>query len=481
MNDIKSRVIKGVVALTSRGLFLRFLSFVSLGVLGAVLTESEFGVFFIVSAVVNFLTYFSDIGLAAALVQKKSSVSDSDLKTTFTIQQILVLALLFFLYLFTPHIVKTYSLSSEGVFLLFSLGFSFFMSSLKTIPSILLERDLEFSKWIIPQLLEDLIYNIFVVIFALMGLGITSFSYAILLRSVFGLVAVYVVKPWIPGLQISYASLKHLIRFGVPYQVNTLLAVVKDDGMTLVLGGVLGSSGMGILGWAQKWVQVPLRLFMDTVTKVSFPAFSRLQSSKNGIKAAVTKSIFFICLLVFPSIVAMCILAPELINIIPKYERWRPALIPLYLLSINVFLAAATTQLTNLFNAIGKIKITFRLMVMWTVLSWLLIPFLSIKYGVNGAALAYALVGLSSVVAIYLAKRAIDFSITKSMGYPALASGIMGVVMVIIKNIVIQNLTGVVITGVVGIVTYLLFIYIIARKSFSEDVKKIYHEFIKKD
>src|SRR3990167_6603540 len=138
----------------------------------------------------------------------------------------------------------------------------------------LLERELEFGKLIIPQVLETMIYSVSVVYFAWEGYGITSFTYSVLIRGVVGLVLIYILKPWRPGLTLSFSSLKSLLKFGLPYQINTFLAVLKDDGMTVILGGILGASGMGILGTARKLAQYPLRFFMDNVTRVTFPAFS---------------------------------------------------------------------------------------------------------------------------------------------------------------------------------------------------------------
>src|SRR5258708_14329579 len=100
---------------------------------------------------------------------------------------------------------------------------------------------------------------------------------------------------------------------------------------------------------------------MDTVTRVTFPAFSRMQNSKTDLERSLTRSIFFICFLVFPSLVGMIILAPVVFKVIlfPRYMKWNPALFALALVSVNFAFAAATTQLTNLLNAIGKIRITF--------------------------------------------------------------------------------------------------------------------------
>lgn len=472
LEAVKKRAVKGVAILTGRTFFLQLLSFVSWIFLGVFLEPNEFGVFIVVSAVVNFLRYFSDVGLAAALIQKKEKLTSADLKSTFTIQQALVLSLLLILVLATPYIKSYYSLSAHGVYLLYALGLAFLLASLKTIPSVLLERELNFSKFVLPELLENLVYNTTLVIFAWQNQGLLSFVYAVVIRGVVGVIAMYLLKPWKPGLAFSKKSLKKLLKYGVPYQLNTLLATVKDDGMTIFLGGVIGQAAMGFLGWAQKWSQYPLRLFMDNVLKVTFPAFSRMQDDKDHLRHSVTRSIFFVCFLVFPSVVGFLVSAPMLISIIPRYEKWEPALLPLAIVSINTIFAAATTQLTNLLNAIGKIKTTFKLMVMWTVLSWLFIPFLSLKYGLIGASVGYALVGASSMVAIAIVYRIINFSLYKSILAPAIGSLAMGGACLVVRNILPSNLISIVILVIVGVSSYMGTMFLLAGKAIFVDAKR---------
>lgn len=472
LEAVKQRAVKGVAILTGRTFFLQLLSFISWIFLGVFLEPDQFGVFIVVSAVVNFLRYFSDIGLAAALIQKKEKLIQSDLKSTFTIQQILVLGLLLILFIATPYVKDYYSLSKQGVYLLYALGFSLFLASLKTIPSVLLERELNFSKFVIPELLENLVYNTTLVLFAWRNYGLMSFVFAVILRGLVGVVAMYLLKPWKPGFALSKKSLSRLLRYGVPYQLNTLLATIKDDGMTIFIGGIIGQSAMGFLGWAQKWSQYPLRLFMDNVLKVTFPAFSRMQDDKDHLKQSVTRSIFFVCFLVFPSIVGFLVLAPILVTIIPRYEKWEPALLPLAIVSINTIFAAATTQLTNLLNAIGKIKTTFKLMVMWTVLSWIFIPFLSYKYGLIGASAGYALVGISSVVAITIVYRIVNFSLYKSMLAPAIGVLVMGAICLIVRSILPSNIISVVILIVFGVSSYIGTMFVLAGRAIFVDAKR---------
>lgn len=473
LETVKSRTVKGVLALTGRYFVLYIITLVAQGFLGAFLTVAQFGIFGIVSAIVNFLVYFSDIGLAAALIQKKEKVTDEDLRTTFTVQQTLVLTLLVIILIGTPFIRSFYRLDSSAIYLLWALGLSFLMSSLKTIPSVLLERHLRFEILAAANIMESLAYSILLVLFAWKGFGIMSFTYAVLARGVVGLTTIYLFQPWIPRFSISRQSLSKLLRFGIPYQINTFIAVLKDDGLTLVLGKVMGLGELGILVWAQKWIQIPLRVVLDNVTRVTFPAFSRMQDDAENLRKSVTRSIFFITVLVFPAVAGIVILFPVVMQIIPKYNQWLPAVLPLTLLAVNVLFAAVTTQLTNVLNAIGKIKITSALMVMWTVLTWVFVPFAAYRLGVVGAAAGYALVGASSIVAIFIVKRFVNFSLMEGVFKPLAASLIMAAVLLSIRSVLhfsFYSLIGLIIAGVIS---YALSIFLLVGPSIIDDARKV--------
>ncbi len=458
---VEKRAVKGAAILTGRNILIQGISFFATALLTVFLAPFEFGVFFLVSAVVNFLAYFGDIGFAAALIQKKENPNREDLKTVFTAQQALVLILILLVFLFTPFIENFYNLGEGTIYLLWAFAISLLLSSLKTIPTVLMERRLEFNKWVVPQIVEVLVFNITAVYLAYRGFGVTSFTIAVLLRGISGLIVTYVIQPWMPGIAFSVKSLKSILRFGIPYQANTLLAMVKDDGMTLFLGGVLGTSGVGLLGWAQKWAYAPLRFFMDQIIKVTFPAISRLQDKKEHLASVVSKSIFSVCFLVFPTLVFLVLAASTIIQIIPKYNKWEPALFALYVLAISSALAAVTTPLTNTLSAIGKISITFKLMIMWTCLSWIFVPFLAIRFGLNGAAIGFTLVGMTSFIALFIISKYITIDYWQSVGRPLSGTVVFGIVLLTTRNLFPASVLQIIFMAVSGLISYILIMLIL--------------------
>lgn len=479
LEAIKKRSLTGVVSLISRSFVIQAIAFASNFLLTVFLDPKTFGVFGIVTASIGFFRYFSDIGLAAALIQKKEAITDEELKTTFTVQQILVVLLLLIIFILSPLLRKWYGFDQSAVFLLYALALSFLFSSFKTIPSVLLERTLKFNLLIIPQVLETLVYSLLVVFLAWRGFGISSFTYAVLAQGAVGLVAMYLLSPWKPGFAFSRDSLKRLLKFGLPYQVNTFVAVAKDDLMTIFLGKIIGTTGLGYLWWAKRWAEQPLRFLMDNVSKVAFPAFARLQDNRQKLINAVEKSLFFLTFLTFPILVGFSVLASDLVRLIPRYTKWEPALLALYLYCFNSAWATVSTSMTNLLNAVGKIKKTFKLMLMWFVLTWALMPIMGIKLGYNGIAMASAIIALSSIVAIYFAYQEVNFDLSVVVK-PLISSLLMGLVIWLFRPFVLNLSLSLVVRILAGGLFYLGFSYFLVGHALWGDVTKIYHEITKK-
>lgn len=472
-HEIKSRSVGAVVALISRTFIVQVISFFATLVLTYYLEPEVYGVFYLVSSVVNFLSYFSDVGLAAALIQKHEEVTKEDLATTFTVQQILVFTAVLLLYLLGPTFKSQYQLSNQAMNLLYAMGISFVLSSLKTVPSIMLERKIQFAKLVLPQILENIVFNITAVVLAWQGYGISSFTFAVLARGVVGLLAVYYVYPWKPVIGVYRQSLKSLLKFGVPYQLNTFLAVLKDDGVTILLTKIIGTQGLGYIGWASKWSGLPLRIIMDNLTKVSFPTFARLQNDKERLAKAVETSLKYLCLATFPTLILMAFLANPLAMAIPRYQKWLPAIIPLYFYLYNSAWASISSSLTNLLNAVGKIKSTFKLMLMWTGLTWAVTPLLAVKYGYLGVAYATGIIATSSIFTVILAKKEISFSIVKILKTPLTASLLMSVFLML--SIHKQSAVSLsLIFGAISITVYILSVVGLEGKKFITDTTNFF-------
>lgn len=465
---VKSRAVKGMATLTGGGLVLTLISGVGVLLLTTFLGPKEFGLYGLVGSIVVILGYFSDIGLAASLIQKKETPTVDDLRTTFTIQQGLVLLLVAATIILSPFIKNYYNLGSSEYWLLIALLASFVLSSLKSIPSVMLERELRFDKIMIVRIVEALVFNILAVSMAVLGFGVVSYIPAILSQGLVGLVLLYIFKPWPVGLAFSTQSLKKLLKFGVPYQTNSLLAVAKDQFMNLFLWKTIGAVGMGYLNWGMFYSQQPQRLIMDNATRVAFPALSRMQDHPEEFAKSVERLLKFVCLIIFPAVIGIALAWSHLAFLVPKWFKWQPALIPLYFYTFSAVLSCFSTPISGVLYALGKAKVNTLLMIMWLVLEWGLKPYFAIQFGYLGVAYATGIISVFSIVPLLIAWRTIKFSLVKSLAVATLSAVLMAVSGYLFKNVFIS------------VVVYGFSVFVFGGKNLWLDIKPFYEHYLKK-
>lgn len=470
---VARKSVRGIFALISRTFLIQVLSVITSFILTVFLDPSSFGVFFVVSSIVVFLNYFQDIGLAASLIQKKEEPTKNELQTTFTIQMILVSMVIIPSLVFSGGIASFYKLNQDGYYLLIALLISFFLSSLRTIPTVLLERNLLFHKLVIPQIVENFIYNITLIVLVLSGFGITTFTIAVLLRSIFGLFTTYLIQSWEIGFSFHRDSFRKLIHFGLPFQLNSILALIKDDLLTLYLGRVLPYAQVGFIGFSQKWAFMPLRLIMDNVIKITFPTFSRLQHDRESLKVAIEKSLFLISLFIFPIATIMILLSSYFVSFFPRYQKWEPAIVSLVFFCLNSVFSSISTPLTNFLNSIGKVKTTLSFMLFWTVATWILTPLFITLYGYNGVAFASFIISISSIAVLFVVRSHVKFSIVHPILTQLIASIGMAGFIILTKNMV-ETLPLLFLEVFFSGCVYMILIYLLERNNLVKTFKFVF-------
>ncbi len=466
IEEIKSKSTTSVLFLSLRNIGIQAISFFGFFLLTILLKKEEIGLFALIVEIIGILAYFSDIGLAAALIQQKEEVTKEELQTTFLIQQILVFTgLIVFFILYRNHLSKNF-------FLIMALCFSFICASLKTIPSVLLERKLNFKILSTIDIAENLSFYLLAVLLAFLGFGVNAYGFAVIFRSLLGLIWIYKMAPWPIGFRLSIPAIKRLFRFGIPFQLNSFIAMLKDRVPNVLVAKYIGLSNFGIISWAQKGPRTPLS-FMDAIQRVTFPTFARIQDQKDILSRSIRKSVFFIALFVFPTLTGIALVAPNIIHIVPDYTKWQPAILPLYIYCLSFAIASITTPLTNAFNAVGKITITTCLMVMWTVLTWIFFPLLSIKFNYIGTAYAALIVSSSSFVVWIIAKKLFNFNTISAIKHPLFASILMLLIIFPVGNLISNQILSLITKVLLGITIYGLYQFFFSKNEINWFIKQI--------
>jgi len=474
-SNLKKKTVKSIFSLFFQSGYSAFLGFLANLILTIVVSPKIFGIYITLLSTIAFLNYFSDIGLAASLIQKKE-IDDEDIKTVFTVQQILIITLVVLGILATPFIRHFYNLPKDGAYLYLTLLISFFISSLKTIPSVFLERKVEYEKIVFVQMTENTFFYLLVIIFALFRFELKSFIIAIAFRSLVGLFLIYKLSPWKIKIGFNKNRFSQLISFGLPFQSSSFLALFKDDLIILYLGKVVGFEGVGYIGFAKKWAEAPIRIIMDNVTKVLFPAISRIQDNKKKIAELIEKVLYYLTGLIAPLMVFAFFLMPKLLEIIPRYQKWQLALPLFNIFLLSSFLVIYYAPFINIFNALGKVKKSLSLMIFWTLVTWIFTPILTKFFGYFGFPITHLFISSTFPLVVLSTKKEVYFNFFKPIKPFIISSFLMFFSLLIFDKFYFSNnlYLNFLMRIIIGSLTYLATIVLIFKINPIEELKKIF-------
>lgn len=479
-HELKQKAVRSVFTLTFRRLILKVIDTVGIIYLARLLSQSSFGTFSIISFVVfTFLSFFSDVGFGAALIQKEE-VSDDDLKTTFTIQQAMVTTLLVVAWIASPYVARFYNLGDSGMWLVRILSLSLFITSFKTVPSIMLERKLRFELLIIPEIVETVTYNGLAVFLAYHNYGVWSLVIAVVARTVLGAITLNLIAPWKIGWKLNKQSAKDLLHFGVPFQLNSVLALLKDNITPTIIAVWYGPAAVGFVNVAENIASRPMEI-STIVSRITFPTYSRIQGDTARLKRWIEKSIHLMSVLYFPAIIGLIVTAEPILRYLyaDKSDKWLPALPALLWFLIAAIPVVITTTYTNAIYATGHPKLVLSLMVLYTAMTWGIgLPLIHYVGYVGIAITVCAITYLTFPLVLWALKKVVDVDTFGTTWRPLVSSLMMGVVVYFVRIRFVHSTWSLFATIMFGLVVYALILYVIDRKYLKAEIIGLWHALV---
>jgi O-antigen/teichoic acid export membrane protein len=347
------------------------------------LDPADFGLFAIVQFALAFFAYFGDAGLGGALVQKKDEPTQPELSSIWCAQIVLSLGLVGLIWFLAPSIVAFWpDMKADGVWVLRALSVSLLLTSMRTVPMLLMERHLEYGRLSVLEVLLNAAFYVTAVVLARMDLGVMALVYAVLTQGTFGVVGAFWMRRWKPSLALDLKLLAPIVRFGAAYQVKNLIGFAAGAIAPVYGGRVLGQAGLGFINWAQATAFFPLKL-VEVMARVSFPLFSRLQDDKpsfarsleRSLQISATGTLFFVGLGLG--------MGPSIVHIIYT-DKWIPGLSLFYVYVACISVGFLSPLVAPAFDAIGRPQVMARFSVAWTAAAIVIVPFTTPRWGALG-------------------------------------------------------------------------------------------------
>ena len=384
---LKHKIIGGVVW-NSIGLLIdNGLDMIVKLILARLLLPKDFGIIGFAVVFMGMIKVFSDMGMTAALIQRKEEdLQPIDYDTAFWVGiawGILLAAIITFVV--TPISISFFNEPLLNP-IIPVLSLNFILKPLATVHIVNITREMEFKKIVLPQNISRIAAAAIAVIMAYTGYGVWSLVFQRVLTNIF-LVAIYTyISPWRPKMRYSKASFKKIFSFGVYTTGTKIFNYLTGNVDYLLIGKMLGAQPLGVYTLAYNVTYVVRGQIMDVINKVFYPVYSKIQDDLVTIKKYYFKVIKYNCIATYPIMIGLILLAKPFVEI-GLGEKWIEAVIPIKLMAGAGMVHLLTISNTTLLRGIGRPKLEMIMSIIKTMC--VTVPFivLGVIYsGINGAA-----------------------------------------------------------------------------------------------
>ena len=384
MSSIRKNIKSGVIwsgVLASSRIGLQFLSTI---ILAHLLTPDDYGLMGMLAVFIAVSETLMDAGMGGALIRKRDA-SPTDFGTLATYNMAVSVALYSIIFLSAPWVADFYQ-KSILVNLMRVYGVVLIIEAIAIVPKVELIRMLQFKKYAIIGLLSGVVGLIVAIITALLGCGVYSLLWQILMGSF----ACSVMVIFCSGNKLSFCfsaqSFRSLFGFGFNTTSANLIKSFAENIFTNVVGKI---APLHLTGYYNQGFKLQSIVSSVQTTIIDNALFSVLSKEDNNRIVDISTQINYLAAYIAVYLYALLIFNAHLIISLMLGEQWL-GMIPYFkLLLIGGVFQSFTAFNRNIFKTLAE---TFSMVVCELVsLMFICFLFISMKLGVT--AIIYTFIG----------------------------------------------------------------------------------------
>jgi len=330
-------------------------------ILARLVSPEAYGLIAMAGLVLRFGSYFADMGIGSALIQK-DELTTEDVRAGFTSSVLLGLAFSALIYVLAPLALYVFD-QPEVIPVVRIMGIAFLLNGLSTTAMSLLRRELDFRSLALIESASYIIgYGIVGVILALLNFDVWSLVIANLCQP--GLIAIlaYLCHRHIVLPSFKWEIYRRLFSFGGRVSIICFFEFVGFNVDTLVIGRVWGAQLLGIYSRSFALVNLPTQYLTVTFSKVMFPSFSQVQNDIPRLRGAYYSGLMLIAIVVMPISFGIVPAARELVLVLLG-EQWVSGITTLQILALTVPFLMGTVLPAIVCDSLGQLNAKFLLQI----------------------------------------------------------------------------------------------------------------------
>lgn len=385
---LSRKVSRGIIWLVGSMVIGRGLYFVSSVIVARLLDPLEFGLMAVAMAMLSLIQGVTLTGFDSALIQKQEKPEEF-LNVAWTFELIRHLLLFLILVLAAPLFAFFFNeprLSS----ILRVMAFLFIFNGLRNIGIVYFRKNLDFHKQFVMDTAPVIVNILVIVPLAFTLRNVWALVWASLASRMAFCMISYVMHPYRPHLDFEIGKGKELFNFGKWILGTSMITMVREQGVTMFVGRVLGMSNLGFYNRAWTFSSLLFRQMVAIIWKIGYPLYSQLQFDSTSLSWAYIKTLKLLTFFGMPIAGCLFILSRDFTHLFLT-DKWLPIVPLLQILCLQSIVVLIITPAGILFQASGRPSITTKASAFGLIILAILVYPLSARWGMAGTAFSFFL------------------------------------------------------------------------------------------
>ena len=305
-----------------------------MAVMARLLSPADFGLIAIANVSLRFFTYFAQMGIAPALIQKPT-LDDADIRAALAISMA-ISGFFFLIAMCSAALLERFFAIPNLGLVTQVLAFNFVVTGFSSVSAGLMRRNNSFKQLALIEILSYVLgYGLVGIIAANLGAGVWALVAAFMTQSGLTALLSYLVTRHSLQLRHSQSQRKHFLSYGGRYSLIGFVEFLTSNIDALVIGKVLGQTSAGIYNRALLLANLPVQQPANVLTRVLFPIMSSIGNEHQKQSCSLQLGMLLVGCYAFAVSSGIFAAAPLIVKVLLG-DAWADAIPILKILALSV-------------------------------------------------------------------------------------------------------------------------------------------------
>jgi len=412
MENIRTKVISGIIWKFCERFSSQIVSFIVSIVIARMLMPSDYGIVAMVHVFIAIANIFVISGFTSALIQKQNA-DEYDFSTIFYCSLLISIIIYLILFFSAPAISRFYGVNElTNVFRVFGLILP--ISSYNAIQNAYISKQMKFKKNFWGTFIGTTSSGLLGIYLALRGYGAWSLVFQYLSNSVINGIVIFFLIDWRPKFYFSISRAKPLLKFGINVLAADFVGTIFNQLNAFLIGKHFSVEQLAFYNRGQSFPYLVNGNLGLITSSVMYPAFSAESNDEKNFLSIMKRSVKVSTYVLSPLFLGLAAVGNNMIKILLT-DKWIEAYPFLVIISISCLFSAPSTINLQVLKAKGFSNIVFHLEFIKKPI-WLVMTICALFISVKALACVLILVSFEEMVVNAIAvRKVVDYSFMDQM------------------------------------------------------------------